>query len=91
MAVQVLTGISLGYNIAALCHGDPIAMHLQVQLLHMFRQIRDEVGVGMGYLVALVLGLNGGEVGQPASLPPSPPPGQGLQDCSGYFTQYSRE
>ncbi|KAK7806116.1 hypothetical protein U0070_008427 [Myodes glareolus] len=64
-----------------LCSRRPTLEHRieppEVQLLHMFRQIRDEVGVGMGYLVALVLGLNGGEVDQPASLPPSPPPGQG--------------
>lgn len=90
MAARVLTGIFLEYNIATLYHGDPIAMDLQGHLLHILRLIRDEVGVGMGYLVALLLGLNGGEVSQPATFPPSSP-GQGLQDCSGYLTQYSRE
>ncbi|KAL6031228.1 hypothetical protein STEG23_015044 [Scotinomys teguina] len=46
----------------------------EVQTLHMFLQTVDEMDVGVGYLVALFLGLDGSWVGQPASFPSSSPP-----------------
>ena len=50
-----LPGTPLGYPIVILCHGDPVALDLQVRPLHLFQQFIDEVGVGVGYLVILVL------------------------------------
>ena len=38
---------SLGYPIVVLCHGDPVALNLD---LHMLQQFIDEVGVGVGNL-----------------------------------------
>ena len=42
------TGTPLGYPIVALCHGDPVALDLQVQSLHTLQQFIDEVDVWVG-------------------------------------------
>ena len=69
-----LTGTPLGYVVVALCHGDPAALGLQDQPLHVLQQIRGGVGVG-GQLLTLVLGLDSCRVGQSASFLLSLPAG----------------
>lgn len=53
--------------VAALCHGAPAALDLQVMSLHMLQQFIDEVDVGVGHLTVLVLGPSGSWVDQSAS------------------------
>ena len=49
-----LTGTPLGYPAVALCCGNPAALGLQDQFLHMLQQIPD--GVGQHLAVVLCLG-----------------------------------
>lgn len=49
----------------------PAALGLQDRSLHVFQQFIDGVDVGVGFLIALVLGLGDIWVGQPASSPSS--------------------
>lgn len=57
LASAIPTGTPLGYPVAVLCHGDPAALYLQIWPLHMLQQFIDEVDVGVGQIIALVLGL----------------------------------
>ena len=62
-----LIGTPLGYPVVALCRGGPAALGLQDLSLHVLQQITDGVDVGVGQLIALILGLGGaGLVGLPA-------------------------
>lgn len=70
-----LTGTPLGI-LSVLCHGDPGALDLWDQNLHLLQQFFDGVDVGMGRLIALVLG---NWVGQPTNFPSWTPQGQSLQ------------
>ena len=67
-----LIGTPLGYPVVALCHGGPAALGLQDLSLHMLQQITDGLDVGVGQLIALILGLGGFWVSQPASCPSHP-------------------
>ena len=53
---DTLTGTPLGYPIVALCHGDPAALGLPDWPIHLLQKIIDEVNVGVGQLIILVLG-----------------------------------
>lgn len=57
----------------------------------MFHPFKNEVDVGLGQLLTLVLGLGVSWVGQPASPPSSSQPRHVLQHCPGYLTQCSGE
>lgn len=56
-------------------HGDPSALGLKDQSLHMLLQIIIWVDIGVGQLITLVLGLGHCRVHQPASCLQSSPPG----------------
>lgn len=49
-------------SVVALCCGEP-ALDLQVLSFHRLQQFLDEVDLGVGQLIALVLGLSGSWVG----------------------------
>lgn len=38
-------GAPLRYPVVALCHGDPVALFLNIQPIHMLQQYIEEVGV----------------------------------------------
>lgn len=59
------TGTSLGYPVVVLCHGDSVTLALQDQPHHMLQQI-----------IALIQGLGGCWVDQPACSPSSSTPGE---------------
>lgn len=64
-------GIPLGFPVVVLCHGDPVVLDLSVHPLHILQQLIDCVDIGVGQLVALVLGLGSSWVGQLTSFPSS--------------------
>ena len=67
-------GPALGLLLDILCHGDPSALSLKDQSLHMLLQIIIWVDVGVGQLITLVLGLGSYRVRQSASSLGSSPP-----------------
>ena len=61
--------IPLGYFAIFLSHGDPAVLDPQFQHLHVVQQSTDGVDVGVGQLIALVLGLGGSWFGQTTRSP----------------------
>lgn len=69
-----------------LYYGDPAVLDLQLHPLHTLQQSIRGVGVGVGQLIALVLSLDGSQVGQPRAFQHHHYP---LHHCLGRFTQRS--
>lgn len=76
-----LAGTALGYPGFALCHGDSAVLDLEVHPFRVLQQFIEEVNVGVGQLLALLLGLGSSWVGEHDSFPSSSLPGQALQHC----------
>ena len=55
----ILTRTPLGFLVVGLCHGDPVALGLQDQPLHVLQQFIDGVDVSVGQLNVLDLVLCG--------------------------------
>lgn len=80
-SIAALAGTALGYPVFVLCHGDSAVLDLEVHPLRLLQQFIEDVNVGVGQLLALLLGLGGSWVGEHASFPSSSLPGQALQHC----------
>lgn len=64
----------------SLIHGDPAALVLQNQPIHILQQLIDDIDVGVDQLKAQDLGLGGG---QPTSSPEPVPKGTSVLHCPG--------